>query len=199
MRQISRGVEDIHWQNSSNVGVERPIIEQQELPEDLTDLIAEAITHDTMDPERLASSKSHTQHPEVECPHARFISDQSGVEDVQLDDSCNSPQNLRPEAETHVPSSPDSDSVEKEKGLKRKMEDRGASQAPPDIVRLPSPSAGMESVKRLRDDADKDDNPRETKRPSPPPENEPTVATPSTPTHPTPQLVRTIIDFGPLP
>ncbi|KAJ7509918.1 hypothetical protein B0H11DRAFT_1261307 [Mycena galericulata] len=62
----------------------------------------------------------------------------------------------------------DSDSGEKEKGLKRKFLERGTSAGPPengDEAKAPT-----EPLKRLRDDPDKDENPRETKRPSPPPE-----------------------------
>ncbi|KAG2365127.1 hypothetical protein BDR07DRAFT_1399927 [Suillus spraguei] len=71
----------------------------------------------------------------------------------------------------------DSDSGESEKGLKRKLADRGTSQGPENLVTLPS----AEPAKRPRDDTDKDENPRESKRPSPPPEQKPTVAETSAP------------------
>ncbi|KAG1879252.1 hypothetical protein F4604DRAFT_1579445 [Suillus subluteus] len=71
----------------------------------------------------------------------------------------------------------DSDSGESEKGLKRKLADRGTSQGPENLVPLPS----AEPAKRPRDDANKDDNPRESKRPSPPPEQKPAVAGTSAP------------------
>ncbi|KAG2130667.1 uncharacterized protein EDB93DRAFT_1094753 [Suillus bovinus] len=66
----------------------------------------------------------------------------------------------------------DSDSGESEKGLKRKLADRGTSQGPENLVPLPS----AEPTKRPRDDTNKDDNPRESKRPSPPPEQKPAAA-----------------------
>jgi Ran-binding protein 3 len=71
----------------------------------------------------------------------------------------------------------DSDSGESEKGLKRKLADRGPSQGPENLVPLPS----AEPAKRPRDDTDKDDNPRESKRPSPPPEQKPAAAESSAP------------------
>ncbi|KAG1751036.1 hypothetical protein EDB19DRAFT_1674599 [Suillus lakei] len=71
----------------------------------------------------------------------------------------------------------DSDSGESEKGLKRKLADRGTSQGPENLV----PLASAEPAKRPRDDTDKDDNPREFKRPSPPPEQKPAAAETSAP------------------
>ncbi|KAJ7252545.1 hypothetical protein C8J57DRAFT_1474187 [Mycena rebaudengoi] len=62
----------------------------------------------------------------------------------------------------------DSDSGEREKGLKRKFLERGSSAGPQENG--DEPKAPTEALKRPRDDSDKDDNPRETKRPSPPPE-----------------------------
>ncbi|KAF5373292.1 hypothetical protein D9615_007373 [Tricholomella constricta] len=61
--------------------------------------------------------------------------------------------------------------VEAESGdrnLKRKFLERGTSQGPQDST--DDTKAPLEPLKRPRDDAEKDDNPRETKRPSPPPE-----------------------------
>jgi len=80
----------------------------------------------------------------------------------------------------------DSDSGESDKGLKRKLADRGTSQGPENLVPLTS----AEPYKRPRDDTDKDDNPRESKRPSPPPEQKPAAAETSTP-----KLVRHLLLF----
>ncbi|GLB41630.1 putative ran-binding domain containing protein [Lyophyllum shimeji] len=60
------------------------------------------------------------------------------------------------------------DSEAGDKSLKRKLSERGTSQGPHDGS--DTPSAPSEPLKRPRDDAEGDDNPRETKRPSPPPE-----------------------------
>ncbi|KII85996.1 hypothetical protein PLICRDRAFT_44450 [Plicaturopsis crispa FD-325 SS-3] len=54
-----------------------------------------------------------------------------------------------------------------EKGLKRKLEDRAASQGP----EASSSAVSADTNKRQRDDAGQDENPRETKRPTPPPES----------------------------
>ncbi|KAG6850673.1 hypothetical protein H0H93_010401 [Arthromyces matolae] len=51
-----------------------------------------------------------------------------------------------------------------DKSLKRKLSERGTSQGPPDTAQ-----SAPEPLKRPRDD-NKDENPREAKRPSPPPE-----------------------------
>ncbi|EAU90388.2 hypothetical protein CC1G_00772 [Coprinopsis cinerea okayama7 len=65
-----------------------------------------------------------------------------------------------------------------EKGVKRKFLERGTSQGPPEAgVEENKESSGGEALKRPRDEADKDDNPRETKRPSPPPEKSSTGRT----------------------
>ncbi|OAX43301.1 hypothetical protein K503DRAFT_765967 [Rhizopogon vinicolor AM-OR11-026] len=71
----------------------------------------------------------------------------------------------------------DSESGDSDKGLKRKLADRATSQGPENLVPLTS----AESAKRPRDDTNKDDNPREPKRPSPPPEQNPAPAETSMP------------------
>ncbi|KAJ7580135.1 hypothetical protein C8J56DRAFT_865843 [Mycena floridula] len=100
VRQISRGVEDLSWQNMNQ-----------------------------SDPQ---------PEPEV---HPDLVEDKE--EDLQ----------------------PSSASLDPEKGLKRTFLQRGTSEGPPD-----SSKAASEPMKRARDDANTDDNPREAKRPSPPPE-----------------------------
>ncbi|KAG6902563.1 hypothetical protein C0995_014952 [Termitomyces sp. Mi166 len=55
-----------------------------------------------------------------------------------------------------------------DKSLKRKLSERGASQGPPDSTQLPP-----EPLKRLRDDDEKDQDPQETRKPSPPLEQKP--------------------------
>ena len=61
----------------------------------------------------------------------------------------------------------ESEGTEPEKGLKRKLADRGTSQGPESP---PVTTTSAEAVKRPRDDGDKDDNPRISKKQSPPPE-----------------------------
>jgi Ran-binding protein 3 len=71
------------------------------------------------------------------------------------------PSNLSPD----TPTRPRAGSESGEKGLKRKFLERGTSQGPTDEESNHVP----EPLKRPRDESDNDDNPRETKRPSPPP------------------------------
>lgn len=71
----------------------------------------------------------------------------------------------------------DSDSGDSDKGLKRKLADRATSQGPDNLAPLTS----AESAKRPRDDTDTDNNPREPKRLSPPPEQKPAAEETSTP------------------
>ena len=70
--------------------------------------------------------------------------------------------NLSPD---NILTRPRTSSESGEKGLKRKFLERGTSQGPTDEESNHVP----EPLKRPRDESDKDDNPRETKRPSPPP------------------------------
>ena len=74
-----------------------------------------------------------------------------------------SSDNLPPDTPNRLCAGPESG----EKGLKRKFLERGTSQGPMENEE-PSNRA-PEPLKRPRDESDKDDNPRETKRPSPPP------------------------------
>ena len=65
------------------------------------------------------------------------------------------------------PDTPNRGAESGEKGLKRKFLERGTSQGPTENEE--SSKHAPEPLKRPRDESDKDDNPRETKRPSPPP------------------------------
>lgn len=78
-----------------------------------------------------------------------------------------------PPNSSHLRRHSDADSAERDKGLKRKLADRATSQGPQDSSQIPQVGADMEPLKRHRDDVDNDDNPREGKRPSPPPESGP--------------------------
>ncbi|KAF9269246.1 hypothetical protein L218DRAFT_953798 [Marasmius fiardii PR-910] len=63
----------------------------------------------------------------------------------------------------------ETDGGEKDKGLKRKFVERGTSAGPQEGE---TRNSSAESTKRHRDDSGKDDNPREPKRLTPPPETE---------------------------
>ncbi|RDB15350.1 Brefeldin A resistance protein [Hypsizygus marmoreus] len=77
------------------------------------------------------------------------------------------------------------ESESSDKGLKRKFLERGTSQGPQENE---DSKGGAEPLKRPRDDAEKDDNPRETKRPSPPPEPKSPKSPRTVPPKPTPKL-----------
>lgn len=155
VRQISQGVEDINWQGSHDTSSDK----ESEEDLDLDDVVASTI---------------------VEVPNGNVAVHEAQEKDEESrpktpdDDSVHSApdiRNLNPDAliQSPVRSGPIEDSgrlraysESNEKGLKRKFLERGTSQGP-------SEESPSEPLKRPRDDADKDDNPREAKRPSPPP------------------------------
>ncbi|KAJ7716134.1 hypothetical protein B0H16DRAFT_1614505 [Mycena metata] len=143
VRQISQGVEDLSWQNMKNA-----------TPEKSTALAS------FMDADESADGSTEIKVDTEEPPSS------DGAVDVSIaDDAAREPSSALP---SRVDS--DSDSGEREKGLKRKFLERGTSAGPPENGDKPNGPA--EPLKRLRDDPDKDENPRETKRPSPPPEKD---------------------------
>ncbi|KAF8645085.1 hypothetical protein AX16_008143 [Volvariella volvacea WC 439] len=71
---------------------------------------------------------------------------------------------------SNPPSRRGSESDGGEKGLKRKFTERETSQNPQENGHVEKMS--LEALKRPRDNVDEDDNPRETKRPTPPPDSE---------------------------
>ncbi|KAJ7931679.1 hypothetical protein B0H13DRAFT_1957161 [Mycena leptocephala] len=145
VRQISQGVEDLSWQNMKNSSPEK----MGGLDSQLEDSV-DGSTEIKVDAEEPPSSDGAIDVPSTE------------------DALCSTSQ----PSSLGLPSrrDSDSDSGEKEKGLKRKFVERGSSAGPPENG--DEPKAPAEPLKRLRDDPDKDENPRETKRPSPPPEKD---------------------------
>ncbi|KAF9033432.1 hypothetical protein BDZ89DRAFT_1062890 [Hymenopellis radicata] len=142
VRQISQGVEDLNWRNMHKSDDDLPpkmSVDGQTVPEETQD-------DNKMDVPVDDSPASSSQPQSVNDPQQIPV-------DITL--ALNG---------THSRRDSDSDSGEREKGLKRKYPERGPSQGPPENDAVP------ETSKRPRDDADKDDNPRETKRPSPPPD-----------------------------
>lgn len=67
-----------------------------------------------------------------------------------------------------------SDSDDQDKSLKRKLGDRSVS----GNINVLSTGISQESTKRVRDDAEEDINPREKKRPTPPPEEQTSTSLP---------------------
>ncbi|KAJ6520842.1 hypothetical protein B0H19DRAFT_1204503 [Mycena capillaripes] len=137
VRQISQGVEDLSWQNMKNSTPEK----------------ATALGSQLEDSDPIESVDGSTDI-KVDAPEPPST-------DGALDVPSAEPSGGLPSGRDS-----DSDSGEKEKGLKRKFLERGSSAGPPENGEAKAPA---EPLKRLRDDPDKDENPRETKRPSPPP------------------------------
>ncbi|KAF8216736.1 hypothetical protein K438DRAFT_1797737 [Mycena galopus ATCC 62051] len=149
VRQISQGVEDLSWQNMKNSSPEKPPMLDSQLEDSDPVESADGSTEIKVDP---PLSDGATDTPATEG---------AGVMSAELSSRRDS----------------DSDSGEKEKGLKRKFLERGTSAGPPENG--DNSNTPAEPLKRPRDDPDKDENPRETKRPSPPPEqNAPPAAAP---------------------
>jgi len=157
VRQISQGVEDLSWQNMQAATPDKDADEDDAgpAPGDVQDLIA------TQGPTVNIKVDSETQDESPKTPEETQLTQSQSVMDV-------SPAVPRKEAsgeETTFHFRSDSESGG-DKGLKRKFLERGTSQGPNETV----DTSGPEPLKRPRDEADGDDNPRETKRPSPPPE-----------------------------
>ncbi|KAK7056491.1 hypothetical protein VNI00_003047 [Paramarasmius palmivorus] len=158
VRQISQGVEDLSWRSRVQ-GVNK---EQAG--------VAESIKEDVQD----ANMTDDQQAPSV--PMANAPENHANDKETTTNGSGDTtpPEISQDSVMLTSRRDSESDSGDKDKGLKRKYLERGTSAGPQDET-ADKPS---ESTKRQRDDANKDDNPRETKRPSPPPESEKT-ATPA--------------------
>ena len=177
VRQISRGVEDLSWRKNKSESPEgRPRSTQR----------ADSEVFTSQSTENAGEVGKPSQKEEVsETPPKSPVDSQisQSVPDIRL--------RTNEHEAPHVAVSKHSrkDSEGGDKGLKRKFLERGTSQGPQDTSDLPKSPA--EPTKRLRDDPDRDENPRETKRPSPPPEKAQTKSPP-----PTPKKVRCISTSG---
>lgn len=176
VRQISRGVEDINWKNIKPVKFEK----DTDVEIDSVEPIAEAAVEDDADPgthQELADkdNKAEEEDSPPKTPDdsvlSRSVQDVRSVVDSPMVTSPEAPIRLRAGSESH------------EKGLKRKFLERGTSHGPPENGE--SSQQPPEPLKRPRDEADKDDNPRETKRPSPPP-------SPPRPSPPSPKVSKSV-------
>ncbi|EIW75098.1 hypothetical protein CONPUDRAFT_85429 [Coniophora puteana RWD-64-598 SS2] len=193
VRQISQGVEDISWRplhtpgDADRAPEEGPqqSKEQQaqaqaiEVDDDVTASADVSATGDKLvadDAAATTATSITTEAIETPLGEAAVIADGAktvpeptlevvgatagDTDDVVIEKAPSGASTRRPS---------DSDGGEQEKGLKRKLGDRGVSRGPPENGSAPSPSV-VEPTKRARDDADKDDNPREAKRLTPPPD-----------------------------
>jgi Ran-binding protein 3 len=154
VRQISQGVEDINWQGPHDTSSDKESEEELDLDDVVASTIVEVPNGNVAVHE--AQGKDEESRPKTPEDSVRSAPDirnlnpdaliQSPVRNGPIEDSGR----LRAFSESN------------EKGLKRKFLERGTSQGP-------SEESPTEPLKRPRDDADKDDNPREAKRLSPPP------------------------------
>lgn len=171
VRQISQGVEDMKWQQAPQSQQEARSQSQPSLApsQDAGE------TQGNIEASQAVFGSQSTQAP----PSLPSCVDDATEDAEEAQDTASSLPHTRRASE--------SDGGEPEKGLKRKLADRAASLGPESGPSTATPTA--ETAKRPRDDSDKDDNPRVSKRPSPPPEqsDEPTPA----PETPAPKLVRT--------
>ncbi|KAK0188529.1 hypothetical protein F5146DRAFT_1225295 [Armillaria mellea] len=155
VRQISQGVEDLNWRKKPYIAIS---------PNDGQDSAMEMSVDGNKSDKHEESSISNG---------SADIKDQQEEHDVpHVDETPIVLPPSPPSTADEVPKSSrrdsDSDSGERDKGLKRKFLERGTSQGPQETGG--SDKIASEPTKRPRDDAGGDDNPRETKRPSPPPE-----------------------------
>ncbi|KAF9224070.1 hypothetical protein BS17DRAFT_94603 [Gyrodon lividus] len=150
VRQISQGVEDIKWQQRLPTQNEtEPFDTEAEASSDKED--------------RIAATQVDLAEEPTEMPPSSFTSNEDATAEAEeAEDTTSSLPHTRRASE--------SDSGEPEKVLKRKLADRGTSQGPENGPS--TATASVETSKRPRDDTDKDDNPRVSKRPSPPPEQD---------------------------
>ncbi|KAI6113102.1 hypothetical protein F5141DRAFT_757622 [Pisolithus sp. B1] len=151
VRQISRGVEDINWQQ------QRPLHNDVESEQHDVEAL-----HDKEDEQAIPQEKLDEDRDEP--PSLPPVQDTA----VDVDEASDIPSSL-----PHTRRASESEVAEPEKGLKRKLADRGTSQGPESAPSSPSVhTASAETVKRPRDDGDNDANPRLSKRQSPPPEQQ---------------------------
>ncbi|KAG6336458.1 hypothetical protein ID866_2629 [Astraeus odoratus] len=161
VRQISQGVEDINWQRQGSL-----------LQNDVEHL--DEVFHDKEDEQAAIQAEvgQVVEEPPCSLPPTQAVTEADEAGDV--------PSNLSSARRTS-----ESEGVEPEKGLKRKLADRGTSQGPESGPSSPSvATSSTETVKRPRDGGDEGDNPHLPKRPSPPPEQQakpPVASDPSTP------------------
>ena len=175
VRQISRGVEDLNWRKNKSESPEgRPRNTQNDTDAPSTQATIQEDRDETGKPLNGSDREEDTETP----PKSPADSQMS----QSAPDVCQSAKvhaNATTAPQITLSRHLRSDSESGDKGLKkRKYLERGASQGPQDSADSLKPPA--EPTKRPRDDPDRDENPREKKRPSPPPEkSQAKVVTPS--------------------
>lgn len=174
VRQISQGVEDLNWRNMKPMAEDEEAAMEHEasagnVADDTQTIITSAAAANGVTDHTSPSQAQSTSEPQ-DSSHLTVSGtpNDTGAEDTPT------------QQQDSVRRGSESDGTEDSKGVKRKFFQRGTSQGPHENGTLSSSVAIAEPAKRPRDDNDKDDNPRESKRPSPPPEKEQTLPEPVT-------------------
>lgn len=185
VRQISQGVEDLNWrpQLPTHCQKDEEMHEGEVQKEPTTDLALEGDKEDAEIAE-ISTPEERPSPPDIQMsksvPNMEKSQDigHAVQPDVMADSDATGPSASRPRSH--------SDGADKDKaGLKRKHSERGTSQAPPEAEEQLKDSEGL---KRPRDEAEGEENPHETKRPTPPPESKSGRTSPPSPK--VPKLVR---------
>ncbi|KAF9525964.1 hypothetical protein CPB83DRAFT_858704 [Crepidotus variabilis] len=186
VRQISQGVEDISWRGPEFASQSEPKdveIEDATEPESapvLEDapIITSTETNSKPNGTQVELKNAPDEDTPPKTPDDLALSrSMEDVKHVDADVTMHASPDKKDESnEEHIQLLAASEADGK--GLKRKFIERGASQGPTEgHVEGKTP---LEPLKRPRDDADKDDNPRVAKKPSPPP-SPPFSTSPSSP------------------
>ncbi|GJE93876.1 hypothetical protein PsYK624_100410 [Phanerochaete sordida] len=192
IRQISQGVEDLTWQNMpkqpspppeavKSVAEELP--DHQMATEETQDDNQEPVTLPPLmrgeNPPMALDGDGEDEHAgeadPAEVPPVAQHDDPTPVENIVSTPPRNSPSPPGPpeSPEKGISRRASNESMEQEKGLKRKLVDRTISDRKvPDEVSDEQDAKKAPASKRPRDEPDEDVNPRETKRPTPPPDEE---------------------------
>ncbi|KAH6915775.1 hypothetical protein BKA70DRAFT_469841 [Coprinopsis sp. MPI-PUGE-AT-0042] len=180
VRQISQGVEDLHWrpQLPTHDQKDEEMQEGEVQQGSTADPVPEADKEDAeiaeiSTPEEAPSPPDIQMSKSVPNMEKSLDIGHAAQPDVMVDSDTSGPSPPASRPRSH------SDGAEKDKaGVKRKHSERGTSQAPPEPEEQ---SKDGEGLKRPRDEAEGDANPRETKRPTPPPEGKSGRTSPPSP------------------
>lgn len=191
IRQISQGVEDITWQNMAKEPSPAPekrddqqeaMDTEHEQKEVRDELIQPPPVLRGENPPQVLDNDGEEEHA-GEADPAEVPPSVQPEDPISVDGNASStpPEAVVepiPKSTVQPPSSlsrrGSDESMDQEKGLKRKLADRSVSDRkfPEDVLAEMDAAKSSTSAKRPRDDPDADENPRETKRPTPPPDEE---------------------------
>jgi Ran-binding protein 3 len=180
VRQISQGVEDLNWRPQLATHDQKDEeMQEGEVPQESTTDIPPPGDKEDAEISEISTPEEAPSPPDIQMsksvPNIEKSHDMGHavLPDVMADSDTTGPSPPASRPRSH------SDGAEKDKaGVKRKHSERGTSQAPPEAE---EPLKDGEVLKRPRDEAEGDENPRETKRPTPPPESKSGRTSPPSP------------------